>query len=214
MDFEAVKAWLEMRNQQLARRYRNYGIVGMVLFPIGLLAGFVGVFLLVMLIGFRTTRSAHIGTCIWIALGCLPLMFLFNRLLTVKDPMERYMEEGVGHSYMERKAAGYEMMGVIICWIAFAGPRLLDWSLTSYRDSKHLLQQDTHSCAAVLWVLMSRLKKVPIAEFATVVDWLDLDAALPEVRKIPGFLVLKGPPEALALSDDLRTAIRSGKSPD
>jgi hypothetical protein len=208
MEFENVKAWLQKRNHKLASKRHVAGIVGVILFPFGLSAA-VGCLYLLMVFLFQSDDPRGTTKFFWIAIGCVPLMFLGNRFMPRRDATADYMENPPD-GFFERRAARYKMMWAAFCWTMFTGPRLLDWALSSFRESTHLKQHDPHDSAAVLWVLMSRINKVPLAEFPSVLDWLDVNATLPEVRQIAGVLVLKGPPPALSLTTDLRNAIRSG----
>ena len=103
-----------------------------------------------------------------------------------------------------------EVVGLLFLWILFTGPRLLDWGLASFREARRWQEMDTHSCAAVLWLLSSRYKKVPYEDFQSELPWLDLPAALMELERVPGILRLQTPPPGLGLTDDLRKAIRTG----
>jgi hypothetical protein len=92
----------------------------------------------------------------------------------------------------------------------FAGTRRLNWAGASLCEAREWLAMDAHSCAAVLWMLLSRRKKVSFEEIKTELPWLDLALVLPQITRISGVFYLHGPPAGLSLTDDLRTAIRSG----
>ena len=102
----------------------------------------------------------------------------------------------------------------VTSWVLFTGPRLLSWSIESFRKARATGQQDTHSCAALLWLLASRPSRVPFEEIPVVLEWLNLETTLPEVQNIPGVIYLAGPPAGLTLSTDLRGAIKNDKFPD
>jgi hypothetical protein len=40
-------------------------------------------------------------------------------------------------------------------------------------------------------------------------DWLNLDAVLPDITRIPGIVFLKTPPPGLSLTQDFRDQVRS-----
>jgi hypothetical protein len=92
----------------------------------------------------------------------------------------------------------------------FTGPRLCNWAIASMREARQWQRQDAHGCAAVLWLLLSRPKKVPYEDFQSEIPWLDLANVLPQITQISGVLQLQGPPAGLSLTDDLRKAIRTG----
>jgi hypothetical protein len=211
MDFEAVKTWLEMRNDRLSARCRALGIFGLVLFPLGLAVAWGLLYGLLRLFTHDSLGPNNALKCFWIALGCLPLLFLANRLVARRDLMTERMEEGVPASFHGRRAANAVVIVSFLCWILFTGPRLLDWALQSFRKSRTLKRQDTHSCAAVLWLLLSRPRKVSFEDLRREIDWLDLETVLPQLKLISGILFLQTPPPGLALTQDLRNAIRANQ---
>jgi len=125
--------------------------------------------------------------------------------------MEERMDGDAVDRAMSQFATGRaEVVLHLAMWILFTGPRLVDWAVASSREGRRWEQQDNHSCAAVLWLLASRLKKVPYDEIQREIPWLNLDDVMPELARIPGVLKLKAPPPGLGLTDDLRTAIGTG----
>ncbi len=56
---------------------------------------------------------------------------------------------------------------------------------------------------------MSRPGKVSFDEIRQKLDWLDLEAVLPEIRRLEGVVFLKTVPAGLSLTPDLREQIRS-----
>jgi hypothetical protein len=91
----------------------------------------------------------------------------------------------------------------------FTGPRLCSWGFASLRESRQWQELDAHGCAAVLWLLVSRPKKVPYEDFQSELPWLDLTIVLPQITRVPGVLQLQSPPAGLSLTEDLRKAIRT-----
>jgi hypothetical protein len=213
MDFDYIKNWLTHYNQSIASRSRMCGILGLVLFPIGLAAGVALVFALACLFTAKQSGNPDVGKSIWVALGCIPLMFIGN-YLTPRPEKKLGWDHGIDGGIGGRVVGRYKALFGVMSWILFTGPRLLNWSIKSFQAAKETGQQDVHSCAAVLWVLMSRPNRVPLDEIPAALEWLNFDATLPEVQKVPGVLFLQGPPAGLTLSTDLRNAIRANKLPE
>jgi hypothetical protein len=210
MSFDKVKAWLEQATNRRIRNYRLKGILGLALGPVAVIVamGFVSI----MLMAFsnrahRYDREAGLSwmQCIGISLAMVPVLFLTNRFVPRWDVVERRMSDP--GTPAGRRAEG---MAQIVLWILFTGPRLFEWAIRSFQKAGALGQQDTHSCAAVLWVLVTHQRKVPFTDFQSAVPWLDLEATLPEVRAIPGVLEFQVPPPGLGLTPELRQAICSG----
>jgi hypothetical protein len=55
---------------------------------------------------------------------------------------------------------------------------------------------------------MSRSGKVSFDEIRQKLDWLDLEAMLPEMRQLEGVVFLKTAPAGLSLTQDFRDQIR------
>lgn len=214
MDFDDIKAWLERYNASVISKNRIFGILGILLFPIGLAAGFI---LLFLIVGAFTTDSygrPRMATTFWIALACVPLMFVGNYLLRGRRQQKHWEPDAGADGIYELMFLRYRIFLAVISWVLFTGPRLLSWSIESFRKARATGQQDTHSCAALLWLLSSRPSRVPLEEIPTILEWLSLEATMPEVQKIPGVLYFPGPPAGLTLSTDLRAAIKNDKFPD
>lgn len=214
MDFDYIKAWLERYNANVISKRRLCGILGMILFPIGLIAGFILVFLIAGVFTTDPYGRPRLAAAFWIALACVPLMFLGNYLM--RDRRKRnYWDTDTGpDGVLSMMFLRYRIIYAVVCWILFTGPRLLTWSIDCFQKARAIGQQDTHGCAALLWLLASRPGRVPFEEIPPVLEWLDLETTLPEVQKIPGVIYLAGPPAGLTLSADLRTAIKNDKFPD
>ena len=210
MDFESVKAWLARRMHRQARNCRLKGIFGLVLEPVALVVVLTGIYWLLRL--FTQDRSGHLGDptkCLWITLAIVPCQFIANRLVPHRNLMEERMREGPEDSLMGDYLARREVVLLFSLWILFTGPRLFDWAFRSFAEARRWKQMDLHSCAAVLWILMSQSGKVAFDEIRRQLDWLDLDAVLPEMRRVDGVVFLKTAPAGLSLTQDLRDEIRS-----
>ena len=116
--------------------------------------------------------------------------------------MDKQLSEGPDRSIRR------QVVPLFFLWILFTGPRLLDWAFRSFGEARRWKQMDIHSCAAVLWVLMSRSGKVSFDEIRQKLDWLDLEAVLPEMRRLEGVVFLKTAPAGLSLTQDFRDQIR------
>ncbi|MGZ4962801.1 MAG: hypothetical protein ACXWBP_02490 [Limisphaerales bacterium] len=213
MDFDYIKAWLDRYNAKVISKSRFCTILGLILFPIGLIVGFLLVLLIVGV--FTTDRYGRprMGVAFWVALACVPLMFLGNYLMRGRRE-RKHWEDTSPDGPLDMLFLRYKIVFAVICWILFTGPRLLTWSIESFGKARTIGQQDTHSCAALLWMLASRPNRVPFEEIPATLEWLNLETTLPEVQKIPGVIYLAGPPAGLTLSTDLRTAIKNDKFPD
>jgi hypothetical protein len=214
MDFEYIKQWLTRYNASVASRRRMCGVLGLVLFPFGIAAGWLLVFCTAALFTANGAKGhPDIAKSTWIAFGFIPVMFIGN-YVTPRPEKKLGWDHGVPDGITGRVVGRYKAIAGVTCWILFTGPRLLNWSITSFRVAREMSQQDVHSCAALLWLLMSRPNRVPVDEIPANLEWLNLEATLPELQKIPGVLYLHGPPEGLSLSTDLRNAIRGDKLPE
>lgn len=204
MDFEAVKAWYtESVNRRIAH-CRLMGILGLVFMPLALALACGLLFCLLWVFSQRRPDPRAASTCLWISLALIPLMFLLNLAVPRKNFLDRHVEEGT-------RAMRGEVYAQVCLWIVLAGPMLLTWSLNSFRESKWLRERDVHSCAAVLWVLISSYKKVSYEDIQTALPWLDMQATVPLVLTIPGVIQLRTPPEGLSLHQEMREAMRARK---
>jgi hypothetical protein len=212
MEFEGVKTWLARQAEKQAKICRLKAVAGFVLAPLAVWVAARGVYGFVTIFtSSRYPRPGDAALCFWISVGAIPLMFLGNRVMPRRDLMEERMSGDAADAAMFRYGFGRgQVLLHLILWILFTGPRLTDWALVSMRERRRWLQMDTHSCAAVLWLLASRLKKVPYDEIQREIPWLNLDGVMPELARIPGVLRLQAPPPGLALTDDLRKAIGTG----
>ncbi len=212
MDFEGVKAWLGRQAERQAKACRMKGVLGFALAPVALVAAATLVYWLLRL--FTHDQKYNLGdskTCLWISLAVIPLMFLGNRVAPRRNLMEERMSGDAMDAAIAHSAIGRgRVVGALFMWILFTGPRLVDWAVASRRESRRWLQMDTHCCAAVLWLLASRFKKVPYEDIQREIPWLNADEIMPELMRIPGVLKLKAPPPGLALTDDLRKAVGTG----
>ena len=209
MDFETIKELFIRHMNKKAKICRMTGILGFVLCPVALAVAATCVYGLLRLFTYQRYGPANAGICLWSALGSLPLMFIGN-LLTPRGEslMEQRMREGA--PMPDSSANRSTVLFHVFLWVMFTGPRLCNWALASLREARQWQEQDAHGCAAVLWLLLSRPKKVPYEDFQSELPWLDLTMVLPQIIRVSGVLQLQGPPAGLSLTDDLRKAIRTG----
>ena len=205
MDFEGFKAWLTKATDKRVKYHRGMGFLGMALCPLALAVAAGGICLWLFLLTARRNGGEFEPFCLWIALGAVPFMFLGNRFAPRRSLADQWADEG-----MSTFRRGQQARMQIFLSIMFAGPRLFDWARDSFRVAGELKRQDTHSCAAVLWVLMGTYKKVPLEDIVKAVPWLNLEAVFPDLQRIPGVQFLRSAPEGLGLTDELRNAIRTG----
>lgn len=209
MDFDSIKKWFTSWTAQQAAKSRRKGLLGLALV---LPAVFISGALLYWILRLFTGDRGHLGEpskCFWLAVVGVPLTFIANRFVGRKDLMEERMREGVDDSLVGHRLNTGIVWGHLILWVLFTGPRLWDWSRASFREATRWKQTNLHSCAAVLWILVSRGRKSSFEEIHSELDWLDLTTVLPELMRIPGVLMLKGPPPGLTLVPELRDTIKS-----
>ncbi len=213
MDFEGVKTWLGAQARKRAEVCNLKAILGFALAPVALWFAALCIYWVVWCFLSRRgpPQPGDKAICFWVSVAAIPLMFIGNRLAPRRSLMEERMEGDAVDTALARYGAGRsEVLLHFILWIFFTGPRLVDWALASVREGRQWRACDTHSCGAVLWLLASRLKKVPYEEIQREIPWLNLDDVGPELMRIPGVLKLKTPPAGLGLTDDLRQAIGTG----
>lgn len=212
VDFDSIKEWLGVQAKKQSRHYTVRGWIGIALCPVALMVA------TSLIWGFLTVISQRRGNPVmgdgmrWaISLLCIGLMFLGNRLISTKDMVSGYCTgDPVDRALMRWGPQRNLVWFVILLWILFAGPRLLDWGRDSLRLANEWRDLDTHSCAAVLIVLFVHPRRVAMEDVQREIPWLNLDETLPHLVKIPGLLQLTGPPAGLGLSDELRKSIRTG----
>jgi hypothetical protein len=203
MDFEVIKSWFTQWTGRQIRNCRLMGILGLVLTPVSLVVATTCVYWLLRL--FTHDASGNLGDstkCLLISLAIIPCLFIGNRFAPRRDLMDKQLSEGPDRSIRR------QVVPLFFLWILFTGPRLLDWAFRSFGEARRWKQMDIHSCAAVLWVLMSRSGKVSFDEIRQKLDWLDLEAVLPEMRRLEGVVFLKTAPAGLSLTQDFRDQIR------
>jgi hypothetical protein len=210
MNFEAVKAWY---TESVRRRIRNCGLAGVfgiILMPFALTLAVTLIFAVLHGFGHRREESMSVSTAVWISLAVIPLMFIGNRFTPRQSLLDKWAGDGPPDSLGERYKRRAEVYVAVILWILFAGPRLIDWSIDSFRERTRLKNLDVHSCSAVLWLLLSRYKKVPYEDIQTAIPWLDMEATIPHVMAIPGVVTLNTHPQGLSLTQDMRDMMRAG----
>ena len=211
MNFEAVKAWY---TESVRRRIRNCGLAGVfgiILMPFALALAVALIFAILHGFGSRRTEPMSATAAVWISLAAIPVMFIGNRCVPRQSLMDQWAGDGPPDSLGERYKRRWQLYFAIVAWILFAGPRLLDWSIASWRERARLKSVDIHSCSAVLWLLLSRYKKVPYDDIQAAIPWLDMDATIPQVMAIPGVLALTVAPAGLSLTEDMRKGMRAGE---
>jgi hypothetical protein len=204
MDFEVIKSWFTQWTGRQVRNCRLMGILGLVLTPVSLVVATTCVYWLLRL--FTHDASGNLGDskkCLLISLAIIPCLFIGNRFAPRRDLMDEQLSEGPDRSIRR------QVVPLFFLWILFTGPRLLDWTFRSFGEARRWQGVDVHSCAAVLWLLISKSGKVSFDEMRQQLDWLNLDAILPDINRIPGIVFLKTPPPGLSLTQDLRDQVRS-----
>lgn len=207
MNFETVKAWMTRWAAKESRYSHLKGILGLVLGPIALAVA-LGLVYFVLLSARRhaPADADYQRKCLWVTLALLPLLFLGNRLVPRRDLMEERMSEPTSPY---DPVAGAEVWLTVVLWILFTGPRLFNWAMSSFRAARFYQAMDVHSCAAVMWMLLSQPRKVTFDEIQRDLDWLNVDETVPQLRRLEGLLALRGPPPGLTLTQELRDAIRA-----
>jgi hypothetical protein len=209
MDFETIKSWLAQWSEKQAKTCRLKGIAGVILGPIALAVASVLVYAIALASTHdRSYNSGNSTAAFWITIAVLPLMFIGNRLVPRRDLMDERMSEGPEDSFVGRYVARRVALLYFFMWILFTGPRLFDWAFRSFREVKSWKEMDTHSCAAVLWLLLTRQRKVPYEDIRQQLDWLDLDTTAEQLKLIPGILFLQTPPPGLSLTQEFRDEVR------
>jgi hypothetical protein len=209
MDFETVKELFVRHMNKKTKICRLKGILGFVLCPVVLAVAVACVYGLLWIFTYKRYGPDNEATCLWIALGSLPIMFIGN-LLTPREEslMEKRMREGapMAHGIANKGTVLFH----VFLWVMFTGPRLCNWATASMREGRQWQEMDAHGCAAVLSLLVRHPKKVPYEDIKTEIPWLDLPVVLSQITRVPGVLQLQSPPAGLSLTDDLRKAIRAG----
>jgi heme/copper-type cytochrome/quinol oxidase subunit 2 len=212
MNFEAVKDWL---TQQTSKQIRNrwlLAFLGILLTPIALAVSAFLIFIIVRAFNRGSDDPNVDAKCFWITLGIIPVLFVINYFMPSSNEPEKFYHEEPDDSLVGSYIHRRKTQARFFFWFLFTGPRLISWSIYSFREISRLKALDTHSCAAVLWLLMIKHSKVSYPDIQRELDWLDMDATLPQLARISGVRQLTTPPPGLSLSEDLRTAIRTGAS--
>lgn len=216
MDFEAVKLWLANHTSRQIRNRWLLVSLGFVLLPAATVVGGILIYAVLFLISHQSDRDPDItvldSKILWTTLGIILAMFIINAFIPKKKEPEKFYYEGpepddslIG-GYIQRR----EIVAKFFLWIILTGPRLLSWSTFSLREISRLKKQDVHSCAALLWLMLTKRAKVPYDSISKELDWLDLEATLGQLQHLHGIVFLKNPPPGISMTDDLRSAIRNG----
>jgi hypothetical protein len=206
MDFELIKGWLTRWTNREANSYRLKGFLGFALAPVALVVALTLIYLLLLLLAHRSRDPGIAVKCLWITLAILPCLFIGNRLAPRRNLMEERMSAG-SDDVLGNFVARREVLPLLFLWIVFTGPRLFDWAAASFRESKRLKQMDIHSCAAVIWMLVSAGRKVSFEDIQRDLEWVNMEAVFPELKQISGVLILYAPPPGLTLTPELRNSI-------
>lgn len=215
MDFDTVNLWLTNYINKQIRNRRLLALLGLALLPFATVIGGA----LIYGFCFAATHQSRTendnladANCLWTTLGILVVMFIVNAFIPMKKEPEKYYSEHpdtddsiVGH-YVRRQ----KIMMIFFLWIILTGPRLLSWSTYSFKEISRWKKQDVHSCAALLWLMMTKRGKVPYDSIPQELDWLDVETTLSQIQRLPGIVFLKNPPPGISMTDDLRNAIRGG----
>ena len=149
-------------------------------------------------------------TCFWVGLVGVVLMFMVNIFLPREKEAEVYYhdESGGDDSFAGRYMARQRAKAQVFAWCLLTGPRLLSWSIFCFKRSARLKRQDTHSCAAVVWTLFTKGKRLSYDEIQREVDWLDLDTTMHQIAWLPGLIFVNKNGPAVSLSEELRSEVR------
>ena len=213
MDFETIKAWLSKQTNRQIRIRWWLALLGLFLTPFGIAVGAFLVFVIAWVSTHDSSDPAIDAKCLWIALAGVPVLFVINRFMPRHEGQEKYYHDEPDTSFVGHYVNREKVKLRFLLWLLFTGPRLVDWWISSFRRIYRLQKQDTHSCAAVLWLLLLKGKRLAYADFQSEFDWLDVEATLPQLAWLPGMLYFKTQPPAVSLTEDLRTAIRQGTPP-
>jgi len=211
MDFQTLEIWLAGQSHKKAKACQRQGVIGSVLCPIVLLLTWGMIFGILELFSRRHDWEGNTILLLVASFMVLPLLFLGNWLISLGKLYEEHFIEGSFSGPAGRYSVGGRLaILLLIAWILFTGPQIFQWARKGFREARKWREQDTHGCAAVIWVLATRHKRVPIEEVERELPWVNLDVLFPQLMRIPGFLHLPGPPEGFGLNDTIRAAIRTG----
>jgi hypothetical protein len=215
MEFETVKLWLANHTNRQIRNRWLLAWLGFILLPVATAVGGLLIYTFLHLVTHQSNNrddDFKDARCLWITLGIILAMFIINLLIPKKKEPEKYysedpeVDDSLVGSYVHRR----KVQAKFFLWIILTGSRLLSWSIFSLKEISRLKRQDIHSCAALLWLLMAKRGKVSYDDIPRELDWLDAETTLAQIQDLPGVVFLKNPPPGVSLTDDLRTAIRTG----
>jgi hypothetical protein len=208
MHFERIKEWLTAKTAKEIRIRILLAILGLILTPIGIAVGAFVIFIIARVVTRDSSDPRMDVKCFWFALITIPVLFLLNLLMPRQTKDVYYHDDpdlSLTGQYMTRQKTKLKVM----LWLLLTGPRLVDWVIFSFRRMLQLKRQDTHSCAAVLFVLFTKSKRVSYADIQAELDWLNLEQTLPQLTWLEGLLfVTTAQQPALNLNEDLRAEIR------
>jgi hypothetical protein len=148
------------------------------------------------------------ATCVWIGLASIPVLFLINFFIPRGDKKEVYYHDEPDTSVIGMYQTRQRVKIQVILWILFTGPRLVNWSIFSFKRIVQLKRQDTHGCAAVIWLLLAKGRRLAYPDIQTELDWVDVEATMRQLAWVPGLLFIKREHPAVSLTDDFRAEIR------
>src|SRR3989442_1596510 len=151
MEFETVKAWLAPHTHHQIRNRWLLAALGLALLPVATVAGAILIYGVLRVITHDSTDPRMDVKCFWITLGIVLVMFLINLLIPHQREPEKYyhedsdVDDSLVGGYVQRR----KVQARFFLWIILTGPRLLSWSVFSFRAISRLKKRDTHGCAAL-----------------------------------------------------------------
>jgi hypothetical protein len=227
MSFEEVRGRLLVLLRRLARQQRWAGVLGMMVAALVLALTFgltwITILVATLIWGFRLRDT----TLSWLSLGFVVLLFLSYRRARppALEEIEFTESEEQGLAWMGPGARVSPFAGLLgmamapravgsmarlVADVLFAGPRLVDASLTAFRQAGRLKSLDVDGIAAVLTVLLAHPGRVAFDEIVARIEGLDAERVFAQMKAIPGVVILPSPPPGLSLTPDLRAQLRGG----
>src|SRR6185295_18510273 len=92
----------------------------------------------------------------------------------------------------------------LLCELVFVGPQFIHGSLELFRTGAQWAKMDVEACARVIALLLSRDRRVPLAEISGRLGMLDPMKIVAQLDLLDGVVFLRSPPAGLSLTSDLR----------
>jgi hypothetical protein len=211
---------------RLAWQHRGFALLGWIAAALVLMLTFGLTYLTILFATFIWGFRLRGTTISWLALGFVALLFLCYRRARRPALEEIEFTEGEeqGLALMgpgAQASAFGPLLGMVlapravgsmarlVADVFFTGPRLTAASCTAFRQAGRLRHLDADGIASVLTVLLSSPGRVALEDIAARIEGLDTGRVFPQMRMIPGVLVLAGPPPGLSLTQDLREQFRA-----